>query len=1093
MVKNIIKLALCAGLIIFFGASHDTLSMFTQGMRTIGRSAGKFPKVPQPKPVPPGQSFPVPAKKPSSVSSSAAPSPVGVKKPLISTKNIPPGLDTPHFQFPSEGSPVWAKPVQISSNTTAFDEGNSLLQAIKATSTIDINDPNYEKQTEENLLKAINTLQDQGFTIFLVPKNSASFLSKNQLIPQEQAQWFTQEVSGKVYAASIMLDNGNVIMLTRSGIGGLYGIADPNIKTKADYLHNFYMPETIENIKFRTSTQLLADTLIDSYQYTQKQEQEKFLSEPIASESKLDIIEPKSEPAKISPVPAKQPVESAADQSSPKEIKDVVKIHIPPSETSEPNLEAKARAQELEQARLDAQLALESALEQTQKLAGKIADFEPVETAPAKPVEQLQQKTSQEDIEEPNLEAKARAQELEQTQLNAQLALESALEQTQKLAGKIADVEPAETAPAKPVEQLQQKTSQEDIEEPNLEAKARAQELEQARLDAQRALESALEQTQKLAGKIADVESAETAPAKPVEQLQQKASQEDIEEPNLEAKARAKELEQAQLNAQLALESALEQTQKLAGKIADVEPAETAPAKPVEQLQQKTSQEDIEEPNLEAKARAKELDAAKKVADKNAELELINKDATKAQTALEKAKKETELKELEKLMQELQQQLEAEQKQLSEQEKEALLLKQEQDKKELEAQQAALNQELAEKKEAELKAEQAAQQEIAKQKAAQEAAKKARENELQAKKDLEAAREEQNRQEQLRKEAEKRERDKEEENRKKLEEKKEIDAPGGGDDQLPDDDEKQQEKLEQEEQPILQLTEKQPLPKTKVEPILIPPRLISPVLSEEVRPTTLSNPVNKTKASHPSALQVPAILLEEPTPLQTPPKKITERALETTQYSESQTQSIKPAVFSPAEPQGLGGPVDREPIRLTPSDPTPFPTPKIPTFTPRIQHGGASSSSRPSRASYGGISSSGSSDSPAFEQQPVLLETKVPQPQQIATKKRKLSPKAIEIFEKRRQPVQSDQIEPHIAGGKKTGGWLRGLRLLQKKHALTTKKTKIPTEKAETIDKKEKPKQFVSFVQRVTHTITQSITAVIDTIGSYINQLFFGT
>jgi len=387
MVKNIIKLAVYAVLIIFCGATYKAFSMFARIPTQAVKAAGKFPKKPpvsQPKPTTaPGKSLPA-QHRPTATSSAQS------ELFVNPGKNIPPGLSSlsfqtgkPSFQYTPESPIPSVRPAQITFNTSPFLEGNALLEAIKATTTIDISNPNYEKQTEENLLKAINDLQTQGFTVFLVPKNAASFLGENQLIPQEQAQWLTQEVSGKAYAGSIKLDNGNIIVLARSRVGGLYGIADPAIKTMANYLQNFHMPETTKDIKLRKSSALLASTLTDALEYTRKQEEEKLLSEPIVPEEKLEIKpedkEPDLEvvkPVTAIPIPPKQPIQPAAEFPSQKEIKDITKIPESPADIIEPHKEAEDRTKELaeeksfqdaEKARLEKELAEKEEISQLEQ------------------------------------------------------------------------------------------------------------------------------------------------------------------------------------------------------------------------------------------------------------------------------------------------------------------------------------------------------------------------------------------------------------------------------------------------------------------------------------------------------------------------------------------------------------------------------------------------------------------------------------------------------------------------------------------------------------------------------------------------------
>lgn len=177
---------------------------------------------------------------------------------------------------------------------------------------------------------------------------------------------------------------------------------------------------------------------------------------------------------------------SSAEQESKKLADMATQLEQDLAEKKDIQLKAEMRAQELENARVEAQQALENAVEQTQKLADKQMALEPVQTPAKQQAEPLPQKGSQEDLPEPHIEAEARAQELEKEALEAQKALENAVEQTQKLANKQIALEPVQSPAKQQAEPLPQKGSQEDIAEPHIEGEMRAQEQEQLRKEAEK-------------------------------------------------------------------------------------------------------------------------------------------------------------------------------------------------------------------------------------------------------------------------------------------------------------------------------------------------------------------------------------------------------------------------------------------------------------------------------------------------------------------------------------------------------------------------------------------------------------------------------
>lgn len=534
------------------------------------------------------------------------------------------------------------------------------------------------------------------------------------------------------------------------------------------------------------------------------------------------------------------------------------------------------------------------------------------------------------------------------------------------------------------------------------------------------------------------------------------------------------ELEKTIKEQKEALEAALKETQKTAKKIAQpteptsalakkiTEPELTKKISPVEKPEFPLKAEQAKETtrkNLET-AQKQKLETEIKIADKTAALELIDNKTAEVKKEAESTQKSIDFKELERqelenLMQKLEQQANELKEKLAQEQEIADNLK-EQDRLKTEAAKVFSELEQLTTKQAENLTQQ--QKDLTKKEAAEDTLKK----ELDELTQEEAKLEEIGR----KRLAEKEKNEKEKEEIKRLSE-----LPGGGDGKLPEKEAPIPEKL-LVEIPTPPQEQQEQAPNQPEQIPLLPqiPQQIEPSEPESTEMVEVVPPIEEkeTTPNHtPKPPQQPASAEYRQQP-----------RIKPTQPTEAKTEAVMPT--SSGQPEQLHG---------TEFPLFGFPEQKTAPYHEPIKPQGTWTTSNTTPSSYSGASTSSSSgDWPTYEQPQVYPEKKSEPVAQAKPKARKLSSKAQEFFEKflaKEEPVVAKR---EAAEGKEIGGFIKGLRLLQKKQQVSVKKPITTTEKSPVAVKKINP--VLSVVKQVTTTIATVINNVIDTIGSYINRLF---
>ena len=577
--------------------------------------------------------------------------------------------------------------------------------------------------------------------------------------------------------------------------------------------------------------------------------------------------------------------------------------------------------------------------------------------------------------------------------------------------------------------------------------------------------------------------------------------------------------------------SAQEEIEKLEGELQDLIEAHKNALSEAKAARLKEMIEETEKKVKEA--REKKLNIEIEAARKKAELELITNSATETKKIAEQAAKDVDLKkieqqELEELVKKAEQETTQIKEELSEKQKEELILKEDENKKIEEIEQEKLKQEVANKEIIRLEAEKKAEEALAKQQEAEaalkrlEAEKKIAEEKIQnGQQKLEEI---QNKKEPLHKKIE-----------KQVQPTMYVPHVSREEESVVPEFQKTPpfsitptptiayEKPIELKKPIIEPVElSAPLPKEKAypssplplqapatlteNPVLRDEQVPKPILYVPLQPsvqipaTVTENPILPSEPAPKEPVHIPSqvpLQVPEEAPVQALPeekkpskRKPTSRVFETTQYSKSPAQSVESPTTK--EPSGRPASVDMDPLLLTPFNPRPHPDIHHPTHIPYLPPK-TSSSYAPPMPSYNPMGSSYSSDVTPIEQPQAYLPAIKSQLQQAMFKKIKLRQKAKEFLEKLLPFKKSMNVEQQISDNKELGLLLRLFRQkrAQAQDTRNRKKIEVSQKESDIITKKEKPAHKpISFVQKITTTIQDAVTAVIDTIGTYINRLF---